>query len=241
MKKNKKITYVGDKIRSQASNWKFSKSVAKVFDSHVSKSVPLYHEAHSLILKMSDFFVQENITTIDIGSSTGTFLNLLEKRHRHKNVNYIGIEPQKEMIKISKNKNKNTKIKFINNKIENYKFPKSNLITSLYTMQFINPSKRQLVFNKIFKSLEWGGAFFLFEKVRGSDARFQDIATASYHEFKNDQGYSYSDIASKSISLKGVLEPFSTAGNQGLLKRAGFKDIMIVFKYICFEGYLAIK
>ena len=45
----------------------------------------------------------------------------------------------------------------------------------------------------------------------------------------------------KSNSLKGVLEPFSTSGNLSLLKRAGFKDIMTVFKYGCFEGFLAIK
>ena len=30
-------------------------------------------------------------------------------------------------------------------------------------------------------------------------------------------------------------------GNLDLLKRAGFVDIMTVFKYICFEGFLAIK
>ena len=37
----KKNTRVGDKIISQSSNWKFTKSVAKVFDKHIKKSVPL--------------------------------------------------------------------------------------------------------------------------------------------------------------------------------------------------------
>ena len=37
------------------------------------------------------------------------------------------------------------------------------------------------------------------------------------------------------------MEPFSTKGNYDLLKRAGFKDIITVFKYLCFEGILAIK
>jgi tRNA (cmo5U34)-methyltransferase len=41
--------------------------------------------------------------------------------------------------------------------------------------------------------------------------------------------------------LKGVLEPFSTQGNTDLLRRAGFVDLMTVMKYVCFEGYLAIK
>ena len=45
----------------------------------------------------------------------------------------------------------------------------------------------------------------------------------------------------KARSLKGVLEPFSREGNLGLMQRAGFVDIMSVFKYVCFEGFLAIK
>ena len=106
-------------------------------------------------------------------------------------------------------------------------------------MYWIN--KLHKLIDKIFHGLNWGGAFFFIEKVRGSDARFQDILTATYNEYKIEQGYSYSDIASKAVSLKGVLEPFFTKGNFDLLKNAGFKDILIVFKYICFEGYLAIK
>jgi len=237
----KKNTLVGDKIISQPSNWKFTKSVAKVFDNHIKKSVPLYDEAHSIILKMSDFFIKDNSRVVDIGSSTGTLINHLEKRHNHKKVSYLGIEPEKGMIALAKKKNKKKNIKFINKNIENYSIPKNNFTSSIYTLQFLSPAKRQLVLNKIFNNLEWGGAFFLFEKVRGPDARFQDILTATYNEYKTDQGYSYSDIASKTISLKGILEPFSTNGNLDLLKRAGFKDTLVIFKYICFEGYLAIK
>ena len=112
---------------------------------------------------------------------------------------------------------------------------------SVYTIQFIPPSQRQIIYNKIYKSLNWGGAFFLFEKVRGPDARFQDILTGTYNDYKLEAGYNYEEIASKTQSLRGVLEPFSTKGNLGLLKRSGFKDIIVIFKYICFEGYLAIK
>ena len=35
--------------------------------------------------------------------------------------------------------------------------------------------------------------------------------------------------------------PFSTRGNLDLLKRAGFKDVLTVFKYACFEGFWQLK
>ena len=81
----------------------------------------------------------------------------------------------------------------------------------------------------------------MFEKVRFPDARFQDIMSQIYIDFKLDQGFSEIDIINKSKSLKGVMEPFSSQGNLELLKRAGFKDIVTVFKYLNFEGFLSIK
>ncbi|MDU8523947.1 methyltransferase, partial [Pseudomonas syringae pv. actinidifoliorum] len=79
------------------------------------------------------------------------------------------------------------------------------------------------------------------EKVRGPDARFQDVISSLYVDYKMQQGYTPSEILAKTRSLKGVLEPFSTAGNQDMLARAGFKDVMSIFKYICFEGFFCIK
>ena len=146
------------------------------------------------------------------------------------------------MIKISKKNNKNFKnVKFLNNNLNMINFLKSNIIYSFYTIQFIHPSKRQALFNKIYKSLKWGGAFLMFEKVRANDARFQDMMSQIYMDYKIKQGFNEKEIIQKSRSLKGVMEPFSTKGNYDLLKRAGFKDIITVFKYLCFEGILAIK
>ena len=62
-----------------------------------------------------------------------------------------------------------------------------------------------------------------------------------YLDFKLEQGFRSDAIINKSRSLKGVMEPFSSAGNMQLLKRAGFKDIVTIFKFACFEGILAIK
>ena len=118
---------------------------------------------------------------------------------------------------------------------------KADLIISYYTIQFIHPKLRQELINKIYDSLNWGGAFILYEKVRANDARFQDIISNLYMEYKLDQGYSAEEIIGKAKSLKGVLEPFSTQGNIDMLKRAGFVDILSIQKYMNFEGFLVIK
>jgi len=243
--KNEKSYNVGEEIVSQNASWTFGGEVAKSFTKHVSKSVPFYNEAQELILKISDYFVKEESICYELGVSTASLTKKLAKRHPS-NVKWVGIDIEKQMIDQAK-----IEIKQFDNEIRNielhvedinlFDYIKSDLMISYYTIQFIHPKSRQEIINKIYDSLNWGGGFIYFEKVRGSDARFQDIFTGIYNDYKLDQGYSGNEIIAKMRSLKGVLEPFSTQGNIDLLKRAGFLDITTVFKYCCFEGFLAIK
>jgi tRNA (cmo5U34)-methyltransferase len=108
-------------------------------------------------------------------------------------------------------------------------------------VQFVLPKWRRSLLHRLYDSLNWGGALLMFEKVRASDARFQDLISQTYTEYKIEQGYSPDEILAKSRSLKRVLEPFSSAENVAMLHHAGFKDVMTVMKYLCFEGFLAIK
>ena len=203
----------------------------------------MYQWTHEVALKTSDFFLTEKGNSYDLGCSTGTFLSKLARRNdNYKKIKFIGVDEIKDMCKIAKKRNsKNKNVKIINNDIHSLKLKNSALITSFYTIQFIHPSRRQAIFNKIYKTLNWGGAFILFEKVRAPDARFQDMISQIYQDYKIDNGYSPNEIISKSRSLKGVMEPFSSKANLELLKRAGFKDIVCIMKYLCFEGWLAVK
>jgi len=232
----------GDNIDSKNANWSFSGEVPKNFDNHVGKSVPMYSEGHELVSRLSDFFLADGSKCYEIGSSTGELTEKLAKHNILKKVTFVGIDPIIEMVEVANEKCKDiSNISFICDDILNIELEKSDLIVSYYTIQFIKPRVRQLVFNKIYDSLNWGGAFILFEKVRACDARFQDMMTALYTDYKLEQGYTEEEIVSKTRSLKGVLEPFSTQGNIDLLKRSGFVDITTVLKYVSFEGFLAIK
>ena len=233
---------VGNKISAENANWSFSGKTPKNFDKHINKSIPLYKWTHQIGLEVADFFLTNNSLTYDIGCSTGVFVKKLSERTKNKKVKIIGIDEIPEMIKKAKyNCKKNKNINLYKADITKIKLRKNNLTTSFFTMSFIKPSKRQIVFNKVFKSLNWGGGFLFFDKVRAPDARFQDMMSQIYNEFKSSQGFTPGEILSKSSSLKGVLEPFSSKANIMLAKRAGFKDVMTVFKFLNFEGFLTIK
>jgi tRNA (cmo5U34)-methyltransferase len=230
---------IDKKITSSRSNWKFDKKVVQNFDKHINSSVPFYKISHDLTVKMSDFFIKDKSICYDLGCSNGNLLKDIQQRHSKKKINLIGIDESKEMIKSAK-KNTN-KIKFLSKNLVDFNYQKSDFITSLYTLQFVQPKFRQKLINKLYSSLNWGGGLILFEKIRGNDARFQDILNFSYFDFKTEQKLSPIEILNKEISLRSVLEPYTIGTNLDFLKRAGFKDIMPISQYLCFVGFLAIK
>ncbi len=236
---------VGDGLNAENANWSFKGEVALNFDDHVSKSVPLYREGHELTVALSDFFIKQDSVCYEIGCSTGELtLKLASHNAAKSEAKFIGIDIEDDMVRMATQKKEQKGLantEFLVEDVLQYPLLNADMIVAYYTVQFIRPSERQRLIDKLYQSLNWGGALVLFEKVRANDARFQDITTSLYNEYKLAQGYTPDEIIAKSRSLKGVLEPFSTQGDIDLLKRAGFVDVVSIMKYICFEGFLAIK
>lgn len=229
-------------IGADNARWSFAGSVPERFERHIERSVPGYREGHALVAELSDFFVRPGSLVCEIGCSTGALTRLLAARHADRDVRVVGLEIEPDMARVARERSRgqpNVVVEEVN--ALEWAFEPCDLVVSYYTMQFIRPAVRQSLFDRVYAALEWGGAFVLFEKVRGPDARFQDILTQLYTDYKLARGFDESEIVQKSRSLKGVLEPFSTRGNLDLLERAGFVDHMTVFKRLCFEGFLAIK
>lgn len=235
------MAHSGDGIHSQNANWRFDGDVVDQFEAHVRKSVPLYEEGHALIVKLSDYFVKEDSVCYELGASTGRLSDRLAAHHHFRNARFVALEKEPDMVAKARKSYSRPNLLFEEADILSYDYEKSDLIVAYYTVQFIHPKLRQQLIDRLYERLEWGGALILFEKVRANDARFQDIITGLYTDYKLEQGYTPDEIIAKSRSLKGVLEPFSTEGNLEMLRRAGFVDILTVQKYLNFEGFLAIK
>lgn len=233
---------VGESIEAGLANWTFSGDVAKKFSEHVRRSVPLYDEGHDLVCRISDYFLANGSLCYEIGVSTGALTRKLAERHAERGVRFVGMDIEKTMIEQARLEVGDAPgVDLVVADANAFEFDKADLIIAYYTVQFIPPRVRQDLINRIYEALNWGGCFLMFEKVRAPDARFQDICTGLYLDYKLEKGYSPDEIVGKSRSLKGVLEPFSTQGNLDLMTRAGFVDILTVMKYVPFEGFMAIK
>ncbi len=234
---------MGDGIKAIHGSWSFSGDVADSFVSHITKSVPNYDLGHKLICQISEFFINNSSICYEIGVSTAELIAKLAEYNSSKpNARWVGLDIEQKMIDAGREHcSKFQNIELIHTDCSNFEYEPADLIIAYYCIQFIPQQKRNNLIQKIYDSLNKGGAFIFFEKVRAPNARFQDISNSLYEDYKTEQGYTEQEIISKSRSLRGVLEPYTSEQNMEMLSKAGFSEVWPVMKHICFEGLLAIK
>lgn len=234
---------VGHNIVAGNARWSFGGSTAQTFVEHAEMSIPGYRRGHEVVAALSDFFVHGDSRCWELGVSTGELLGTLARRHaHHPAIRWTGIDIEAEMTAVArKNLAGLDNVTIEQADLLEVDIGGADLVVSYYCLQFVPSKHRQRAVDAVYRGLNWGGAFIWFEKVRGPDARFQDMFTLLYNDYKVHQGFTADEILAKSRSLKGVLDPFSSEANRGILNRAGFSDIVTVYRDLCFEGVLAIR
>ena len=232
------------KKKFSSGSWTFGKNIPLSFDNHIKRSVPGYDVSLNLITELSTYFLTDNSICYDVGFSTGKLISNILKFNKGKKLKIIGVEPEKKMVNFFKKTEtyrKSNNIKIINKNIENVRLQNCDLIISHYTLQFIRQNLRLSILKKFYKNLSLGGAFIIFEKIHGNNPRFEKIFSDLLTDFKLKNNFSDEEIVNKNKAIRGVLNPLSINENLNLLRKAGFKNLQIIYHNINFAGILGIK
>lgn len=236
---------VGDNISMLSGQWSFD-GIEDEFDAHAVKSIPFYQESHAMTVRLAEYFITSGSIVLDIGCSTGTLLKSLYQGHdgAQLNLKLLGVDPVASMVQKAEGNLKSIGVAEFEINLGSFldfKYEGIDLITSLYTFQFLHPSIRHQAIKQAYDALKIGGALICFEKVKADQAIFNEMFLEQYSDFKSRSGYSEEEKAQKTRSLRGVMRPFTENQNIQMLTSGGFSDVSRVFKWLCFEGYLAIK
>ncbi|OFZ27546.1 MAG: carboxy-S-adenosyl-L-methionine synthase CmoA [Bdellovibrionales bacterium RIFOXYB1_FULL_37_110] len=224
----------------------FNDQVASVFDDMVARSIPFYDEIHAIILDLIDQFYVKNRLIYDLGCSTGTTISLIDRhlKNQKKSAHFIGVDNSQSMLEKCHEKIKKNKIQTVTltcDDILNLKFQPAQIIIMNYTLQFIDPKKRQLIMGRIYKALHPGGIFILSEKIKSKDQTVNHLLIDLYHDFKKRNGYSALEIARKRDALLNVLIPLEAKQQLQLLQKSGFKKSEEIFRWYNFACFIGIK
>jgi tRNA (cmo5U34)-methyltransferase len=232
---------VGDGIRAAPGSWSFGGVVAESFDVHVARSVPYYNETHRLIERLGDEFLAAGSRGYDLGCSTGALTARLAARHRERPIELLGVDREPQMVAEARARCAAYRsVTIAEADLTDFDLLPADLVVAHYTLHFVPPDARAGVVERIAGALEGGGALLLFEKVKSPDPRLDDLISELYHDWKRAQGYNDAEIAAKARSLDGVLEPFTPEQNRDLLANAGFTRLTTVYRWLNWEGILAL-
>jgi tRNA (cmo5U34)-methyltransferase len=217
--------------------------ISDTFGSHVRTTVPFYDEIQRMVIELSEYFVRDQSVVYDLGSATGTTLALLSSAHSGKeDVQFVGFDLSKFMIKEARKKVTRSNVRFQHKKLMDVEFsPPANFMTSLFTMQFLTLAERRTLLRRINEGLIEGGGLLIVEKVSAEHSCFEEIWTELYCDFKRRQGLTPEQILAKANSIRGILKPLSVAENREFLHQSGFAQIEIFFKWYNWAGFLAVK
>lgn len=222
----------------------FNEDVVRVFDNMVSRSIPLYRDVIACAVHWARAYYQPGTRIVDVGCSTGTFLELLG-RFLKQPATLVGIDNSAPMLEKAQHKLKPLQsvhqIELICDKAENCSFANSSVVILNYTLQFLPLQQRQNLLRSVFEGLQPGGLLFLSEKIKSAVPQFQETMTLHYEAFKARNGYARTEIERKKEALENVLVPLTEAEQVKMLQASGFERIDSLIKLHNFVSLVALK
>ena len=219
------------------------------FDNHIDMSIRGYGNLHDDIVAMSRYFVDNESSVYDIGSSTGkTILAMADQNYSFApKCHYIGVEiadgfeeAMNDRVVEVEGKYPDTIVSYLKDDIREVEIHNASLVTSIFTLQFMPRNARAEVIDRIYEGLNEGGAFIFGEKTVATDARTQDMMTFMFYDYKR-KSFSESDIMTKEVTLRNMLKPNTWDELQDMIYSAGFRTVQPFWQNHLFVGAIAIK
>ena len=233
--------------RAQAHDFDFGENTARVFDDMLGRSVPFYPEIQRMVAELAVDFVQDGTAVYDLGCSTGTTLLAIDQRlGEGAKVRFVGLDSSPEMLARARAKLEGAGFRHpfelrLADLNDGLRIDGASVVMLVLTLQFVRPPHREALLRSLHEGLREGGCLILVEKVLGEDPTSNRLFIRHYYEFKRRNGYSELEIAQKRESLENVLVPYRLEENAALLRRVGFRNVDVFFKWYNFCAMVAMK
>lgn len=231
--------------RTLPGDFVFDETVAGVFEDMIERSVPGYEAVHRLLRVVARKFVTKGSSVYDLGCSLGAASFSVCQAIPNASVSVIAVDNSEAMIHRLQQKLEGqpseARIKPVCADITGVEIENASLVILNYTLQFVDPPRRDSLIQKIYSGLRQDTALLLSEKIRYAD-HDEDARMQGLHEkFKQGQHYSALEIARKREALEDVLIRDTHEQHRTRLYRAGFSRVFALMQHLNFITYLAIK
>ena len=125
--------------------------------------------------------------------------------------------------------------------IEDAGIENASMVVLNYTLQFLQPDRREALLRRAHDGLLRGGILLLSEKVVDEDPRLEELLVDLHHEHKRRNNYSALEISRKRAALENVLIPETVGAHRDRLARVGFPNSAVWLRCFNFVSIVAIR
>jgi tRNA (cmo5U34)-methyltransferase len=227
------------------SDFQFDDKVAEVFPDMIKRSVPGYETMIFKLGQLTQKFSQESSNLYDLGCSLGAATQIMQKHTLANHCKIIAVDNSQAMLERCRAHiqafNFNTPVAFVLDDIQNINIENASVVSLNFTLQFIDPTKRQDLINAIYKGMRSGGLLFVSEKIAFADQSINDLLIELHHDFKRDNGYTELEISQKRSALEHVMKIDTFETHLQRFTQAGFKNATTWYQNMNFASMIAIK
>lgn len=238
-----------DRIYSEPQNaisdFTFDQSVAEVFPDMIQRSVPGYATMIDNIGLLAGKYASKNSQLYDLGCSLGAATLSMRRFIEGKDCKIIAVDNSQAMVQKCRlhmqGFRSSTEVDVQCDDIQNIDISNASVVVLNFTLQFIEPSKRNQIVAKIYSGLQPGGILILSEKLKHPSELGNELLIDLHHEFKRQNGYSELEISQKRTALENVMRLDTYTVHQQRLFDAGFSEVVLWYKCFNFSSLVAIK
>lgn len=226
-------------------SFQFDHRVADVFKDMIERSVPGYGLLLDMISVISAAYAQPDTRCYDLGCSLGASTVSILRGLSFDSCEIIAVDNAPVMVdKCRQNlarESSNVPIQVLCQDILDTEFDRASIIVMNFSLQFIAPTERMKLLQRIAAGLVPDGVLVLSEKINMAQSAEQEVLTNLHHGFKRTMGYSELEIAQKRTALEQVLVPDRIDEHRKRLIDAGFREAWQWFQCFNFASMLAVK
>ena len=223
----------------------FDEEVVAVFPDMIARSVPGYTLLLPLIGQIASRYAQPYSRCYDLGCSLGAVTLALRQQIAVPDCRITAVDNSAAMIeqcgRILARSGRGVPVDLVEADICQIPINQASVVVLNFTLQFVAPSQRDGLIQRIYDGLLPGGVLILSEKVLFEPPALNERLVTLHHDFKRENGYSDLEISQKRTALENVLISETVPQHQGRLQRAGFASAEVWFQAFNFVSLLALK
>jgi tRNA (cmo5U34)-methyltransferase len=228
--------------------WEFDETVAASFDDMLERSIPNYAGMRQMTTDVACWLADrfgKGARILDVGCSRGAALKPIVDRIGVRG-RYVGFDVSDPMLEAARETFDGWSEFVSFHKVDLREglptdLPPQACVLSVLTLQFVPIEYRMRLLGQIYDNLSPGGGLVLVEKVLGPSPALDLLEVDVYYDLKRGNGYAQEAIDRKRLALEGRLVPLTAAFNEELLRGAGFADVDVVWAWMNFRGWVALK